>query len=72
MNGVSDVVAVNSDGTALLAGGRVVRLVVGRHNILGVRDVDPNGLTTIDYSGTAGLDQIGKTPVPTMAEALGG
>lgn len=71
MSEVSEFLSINSDGTASLADGRTVRLVAGRHNMIGYRDVDQVGAgpTAVDVIG---LDQLGKTPVPTMREALSG
>lgn len=69
MTNPSAFVSLSTDGTGVLEDGRVVRLVAGRNGILGHRDVDLGGTTMVD---TTGIDQLGKTPVPTMREALSG
>jgi hypothetical protein len=65
MSAISDAVSVNSDGTVTLADGRVVRMVAGRGNMFGYRELDDQARAA--QGSQPGVDQIGKTPVPSLS-----
>lgn len=68
MSAISDAVSVNPDGTVTLADGRVVRMVAGRGNMFGYRELDDQARAGAGAQGSqSGVDQVGKAPVPSLS-----